>query len=296
MAALNREQWQRFAHATEWSPRFYEGTRNGSSLHHSNWGRFDDPSGIVYHRYSMMQGQQESFVCGLFEQMSERGHDSMLERDWAHLLARLYTPLRFPFYGLKMMSARLMMAGPVDPISNCAAYQAGDHIRWIDHTAYRTAELKQTFQDVGFGVNERKAWETDPVWQPLRELVEKAMAIRDWGELFAVLNLVVKPSIEEGMMSALADAASRCGDNVLSMLTNSQLSDARRHKDWSRALVSLALEESGNRIVLLDWINKWMPLATTAIETYCRELPDGETLATRARIFINSSQKSMGIA
>jgi toluene monooxygenase system protein E len=296
MAVLEHELWQHLASATEWSPRLLAGARNGSALHHADWGRFDDPSGIVYHRYSALQGQQESFVHALFDQMSERGHDGMLEREWAHSLARFYTPLRFPFQGLKMMSGRLMTSGPVDRIANCAAYQAGDHIRWVDHTAYRTAELAQTFRDGGFGRNERQVWETDAAWQPLRELVEQAMALKDWGELFCVLNLVLKPCVEEGIMTTLADVAGRADDTVLPMLVNSQLGDARRHKAWARALVSLALEEPGNRAVLGGWLESWMPLADRAIKAYCLELPDGETLASRARLFIGSFHVSMGIA
>lgn len=296
MAVLDRELWHHLANATEWSPRLENGARNGSSLHHPDWSRFDDPSGIVYYRYSTLQGQQESFVRGLFDQMSERGHDAMLERDWAHTLVRFYAPMRFPFQGLKMMSAQLMMSGPVDRISNCAAYQTGDHIRWLDHTAYRTAELGQTFRDSGFGLYERRSWETESTWQPLRELIERAMGVKDWGELFCVLNLVVKPSVEEGVMTALADVASRSDDTVLPLLTNSQLADAKRHKAWTRALVTLALEEPGNREILKGWLRQWMPLAVRAIDAYCAALPDGETLATRARLFISGFHSSMGIA
>lgn len=294
MGVLRREQWQHLVHATAWSTLFGDGVRNGSPLHHPDWSRYNDPAGIVYHKYSALQGQQESFVQGLFDQMSERGHDAMLQGEWVARLARLYTPLRFPFQALKMMSAHLMVSGPAEPVSNCAAYQTGDHIRWLDHIAYRTAELAQTFRDMGFGVNERTIWETDPAWQPLRELIERAMAVHDWGESFVVLNLVVKPCVEEGIMTSLADAGRRSGDTIMDLLTNSQLGDARRHKDWARALVAMAQEEKRNHTVLQEWLNQWMPLANRAIETYCVELPDGETLATRGRVFIGSFHASMG--
>jgi len=270
--------------------------RNQSPLRHPDWNAFRDPSEVTYRVYNIVQDGQESFVSGLVDQMSERGHDSMLERTWAGSLARLYAPMRYPFHALQMMSAYLTMIAPASTISNCSTYQTGDHFRWVSHVAYRTAELARTSPDVGFGRDERQYWERDPAWQGLRELMEKGLATWDWAESFTVLNLVIKPFLEEGVMLALADAARHQGDTVLPLIVDSQIVDARRHRRWAAALASMALEQDGNRTVLDGWLEQWMPLARRAVDAYCAHLPDGEAASERAANAVQAFHSTCGLA
>lgn len=269
--------------------------RNESLLKHADWNQFRDPSEMTYRVYNIVQDGQESFISGVFDQMSERGHDSMLERTWAGSLARLYTPSRYAFHALQMMSAYLTLMGPGSTISNCASYQTGDHFRWVSHTAYRTAELARTFPDIGFGREERSYWESDPAWQGIRELVELALVTWDWAEAFVVLNLVLKPVLEEGVMLTLADMARQNGDTVLPLVVDSQLNDARRHRRWATGLVSMALEVPGNEDVLKSWLDKWMPLAEKAVHTYCSALAERDAAANRAIKVVESFHRSIGL-
>ena len=177
--------------------RWFKQYRNASPLRHADWDAFRDPDELIYRTYNMMQDGQETYVNGLLDQMSERGHDSMLERTWAGSLARLYTPSRYLFHALQMASAYLSQMAPASTISNCATYQTADSLRWLSHTAYRTRELSKTFGDIGLGDDERRYWETDPAWQGWRELVEKALIAWDWGETFAAFSLVIRPAVEE---------------------------------------------------------------------------------------------------
>lgn len=275
--------------------QWYLKYRNGSALKHPDWNQYRDPSELTYRVYNIVQDGQESFVSGVFDQMSERGHDSMLESTWAGSLARLYAPMRYMFHTLQMMSAYVTMIAPASTLSNCASYQTGDHFRWLSHTAYRTAELAKTFPDVGFGKAERGYWEDDAAWQGVRELVERALVTWDWAEACFVLNLIVKPCLEEGVMLALADAARHNGDSVLPLVTDSQINDARRHRRWSSAWMAMALEQEGNRAVLAGWVQKWLPLGERAVRTYCEALPDGEAAADRAMKVVASHLQSQGL-
>lgn len=273
---------------------WYTHKRDQSPLRHPDWNAFRDPSELTYRVYNIVQDGQESFVTGLLNQMSDREHDRLLEPTWAGSLARLYAPLRYVHHGLQMMSAYLTMMAPASTISNCASYQTGDHFRWVSHTAYRTAELGKTFPSIGLGQDERRYWEDDPAWQGLRKLLELALVTWDWAEAFVVLNLVVKPCLEEGFMQPLADAARDNGDTLLPLLVDSQLADARRHRRWAAALTEMALSQDGNRALLQSWLDKWMPLADAAIQAYALALHDDER-AARARKSIADFHRSIGL-
>ena len=275
--------------------QWFKKNRNASPLQHADWNAFRDPDEIVYRTYNMLQDGQETYVYGLLDQFSARGNDAMLERTWAGSLARLYTPARYMFHALQMGSAYLAQIAPASTMSNCAAYQSADSLRWLTHTAYRTKELSKTFADVGFGQDERKYWETDKAWQGFRELVEKALVAYDWAESFTALNLVVRPAVEETILRGLGQAARHNGDTLLGLLTDTQLADAQRHRHWAGALVRLALEREGNREVLLGWIRKWEPLADAAIDAYCQALPEAPGAGAQAREATREFRRSIGL-
>jgi toluene monooxygenase system protein E len=274
---------------------WFKTNRNACPLKHTDWNEFRDPDEIVYRTYNMLQDGQETYVYGLFDQFSARGHDTMLEKTWAGSLARLYAPGRYLFHALQMSSAYLTQIAPASTISNCAAYQAADSLRWLTHTAYRTKELSKTFGDIGLGTDERGYWEQDKAWQGFRELAEKALVAYDWGEAFVSLSLVLRPAMEETVLRALGAAGRHNGDTLIGMLTDAQLVDAQRHRRWAGALVKMALTQEGNRDVLAGWIAKWEPLGDAAIDAYCAVLPDAPGAAAQARGAVREFRSSIGL-
>lgn len=273
--------------------RWFKQHRNASPLQHPDWNAFRDPDEMIYRTYNLLQDGQETYVLGLFDQFSTRGHDTMLEPTWAGSLARLYTPGRYLVHALQMGAAYLTQMAPASTISNCATYQAADSLRWLTHTAYRTRELARTFPETGFARDERRYWETDPAWQGWRRLVEQALVAWDWGESFVALNLVTRPAVEEAVLRALGHAARQQGDTLLGLLTDAQLQDAQRHRRWASELVRLAREQPGNHAVLDGWITKWAPLADEAIAAYCGALPDGAAAAARAQAATRQFRESL---
>lgn len=275
--------------------KWYRKYCNGSSLRHDDWNAFRDPDQLIYRTYNLLQDGQETYVQGLFDQFSDRGHDQMLSRDWSTVLARVYTPARYLFHTLQLGSAYIHQMAPASTITNCATYQTADSLRWLTHTAYRTKELSNAFPEAGFGEKERSVWENDSAWQGFRELMEKALVVWDWAEAFAAINLVAKPAIEEAVLEQLGNIARAQGDTLLGLLTQAQMRDAERHRRWSGALVKMALEKEGNREVLQAWVGKWQPLADAAIDAYCKALPESEGAADDAREATRLVRQSMGL-
>lgn len=274
--------------------QWFKQHRNASPLKHPDWNAFRDPDEIVYRTYNMMQDGQETYVRGLLEQFSARGHDAMLEATWAGSLARLYAPARYLFHALQMGSAYLTQMAPASTISNCATYQAADSLRWVTHTAYRTRELSKTFGDIGLGEREREYWENDKAWQGWRRAVETGLVAWDWAESFVALNLVIRPAVEETVLRGLGEAARHNGDTLLGLLTDAQLLDAQRHRRWAQALVRMALEQPGNREVLSAWLSKWGPVADQAIEAYAAAITDVPALAERATNATRQFRQGLG--
>jgi len=261
---------------------WYRRYRNETPLTSADWNAWRDPDETTYRAYNILQDGQETYVEGLLDEFSKRENDAGLDPEWLKVLARCYSPSRYPFHALQMASAYVGQVAPASTITNTCYFQAADSLRLVSHTAYRTRELANRFPDSGFITGERAEWEKDDCWQGFRELMERLLSTYDWSDSFIGLCLVAKPMIDECLLRRLGVAARRNGDTLLGMLTDAQLRDSDRAKRWTSSLVKFMAGEEGNTKRMQDYVNKWMPYAISAAKSYCSALPDGDEHAAAA--------------
>jgi toluene monooxygenase system protein E len=146
-------------------------------------------------------------------------------------------------------------------------------MRRIQRIAYRVRQLQQVYP--GFAADSRVLWQADPVWQPLREVVEKLLVAYDWAESFVGLNLVLKPLVDDLFMKCVSDLALRHGDYLLGQIFYSLNEDCQWHRQWSESLVRMAIEDhAGNKDTIQAWIDQWHPLAARAVRAFTLLLED----------------------
>lgn len=245
--------------------RWYEQHQGGSPLTCRDWERFRDPRETTYTKYTNLQRQKETFVDGVLQSIDELGYDQGLTEAWRGTLARAFAPSRYPFHGLQMIAAYVGQMGPSARITIAGAFQTADEIRRIQRVAYRMRQLQQTYP--GFGEESRATWQHDPIWQPLREVIERLLVTYDWGEALVALNLSLKPMIDELFLSHFASLAWQEGDPLLREILFSLGEDSKWHREWSFALFRLAAEDDPeNRRVMQGFLDQWHPLTLRAVE------------------------------
>jgi toluene monooxygenase system protein E len=275
--------------------RWYRRYRSESPLRHPDWDEFRDPDALVYRGYNRLQDEAETYIDGVLDELDGERHDATLPRGWVDDLRRLHTPSRYLAHAVQMASAYLSQMAPASTITNCATFQAADSLRWLSHVAYRTRQLADAWPGLGFGTDERIAWESDPAWQGFRRLLEELLVAYDWGETFVALNLVAKPAIAAAIHEPLARAASHRGDRLTPILAQTALRDDARSRRWSVALVRMVGEAHGNGPVLERWIAKWVPLAEDAVDRFVAAIPVDGAVA-RARQALHESVRELGFA
>ena len=92
------------------------------------------------------------------------------------------------------------------------------------------------------------------------------MIAYDWGEALVVTNVLVKPHFDRLVNVELAGhLAATNKDPVLGNVHFSLDEDARWHREWSRRLIQLAVDDTPeNAEVISNWIDAWRPLASEA--------------------------------
>ena len=172
--------------------------------------------------------------------------------------------LRFPCHALSMLAAYVGQMAASGRVVVCAAMQAADEVRRVQRFAYRMVALRKTRP--GFGEGAREAWERDPRWQPLRELVERALVTWDANEALVALCLCIKPPFDELFDAYWPALAKASGDPLLVPIAASLHEDALWHRAWSSALVaSLIADDGARRDVAQTWVDAWAPRALDAL-------------------------------
>ena len=240
--------------------------REGSALK-GGCEAFADPRGTTYRAYNEIQDRKEDAVDGLLREVDDTGYDDRLSEDWLDFLDRWYAPLRFPVHGLQMLASYVAQLAPSSRITNCAAFQAADELRRLQRITYRTVQMA-THRPRAQAADHRQVWEEAVELQPLRELVERALVVYDWGEAFVVTNLVVKPHVDQLINQVIAGSlADANGDPILRSIHFSLDEDARWHRYWSMALLrTVTADGPANAELITEWAQKWRPLVAAAVD------------------------------
>jgi len=246
---------------------WYAKHQAGSPLTAKDWERFVDPRETTYTKYTARAHIKETYLDGIFASIEQSDYDAALSPEWRTVLARLLSTLRFPLHGLQMMSAYVGQMAPSGRITIAAMFQTADELRRIQRIAYRLGQLRLVHSELGS--DGREIWQRDPAWQPLREAIERGLVTYDWGEALILLNLCLKPVIDDLFMVQLPQLAKEHGDYALGQIFSCLAEDCQWHEAWTLALLGMAIEDREmNRNVISDWVQKWARFAFRAAEGF----------------------------
>ena len=259
------------APATSGSPR----GDDASPLRCDHWHGFRDPDELTYGRYVMLQDEAEAVVHGVLGEYHRAAHDSCLAPEWLDALGVLFTPLRYPLYGLQQVEAYLGVTAPTSCVTNAAAFAAADFLRATSIVAHRTRRLQICHPVRSFADRDRVMWQQQPAWQPARRAVEMAMQADDFGEALTAVNLVLWPALESVLYRSFGEVARTNGDDLTWLLLTSLAHDAERNRRWSTALARYAVRQRpANEAIFQGWADRWTPRATEAVEPLAAIIAD----------------------
>ena len=263
-------------------------TEDSTALRSSDWWAFRDPHKTWQRPYVKLQAEQGRALERIVETAKARDLFTHFDPQWAQeVLACHYAACAFVEYGLFRCFAYAQREALSDVIGNVCIFNAADKIRYAQEISLYGMELGQALS--GFSDAEaKKVWLTDPLWQGVRENVEKLMVLRDWGEMVVAINLVFEPLLGELIRSEFFLRFSpRNGDSVTPAIVESAELDWERNQKWTKAFAQLLLGDPShtdhNRKIMQEWVDQWTPLTLKAAQNLAPlfELPPAkpQTLA-----------------
>ena len=248
---------------------------DASALHCEQWHGFSDPDELTFGRYVTLQDDADTIVYGALEYYDTAAHDVMLGPDWLEALGELFTPLRYPLYGLQQVESYLGVVAPASNVVNAAAFATTDLVRATSVVALRTRQLQMRHPARSFAGRDRAIWQEMPAWQPARRAVETALEATEFGEALTAVNLVLWPALDAVLFRCFGQVARANGDDLTWLLLATLAKDAERNRRWSTALARYAVQQRrANEAVFGGWADRWVSHTAAAVEPLAAAIAD----------------------
>lgn len=259
--------------AQDWVYAFADG-RGGypmdwTALKSSTWHDFRDPNEewektIYIHNSRVVVQQQENVSTAKLTGAFGRWDPSWVKTVEHHVSAWAHAE-----HGLGMhVFLPAQRDAPTNMHNNAISVNAIHKLRFAQDLVLYNLELSEEFENFD-GKAHIETWRNDPVWQKVRETVERLTAIRDWAEAVFAANYIFEPLIGVLFRSRFVmQVASPHGDFTTPAIVGAGEKDYSRNLRWSRDLFGLLVNDPDhstfNKEVLQGWIGEWAPLCVDA--------------------------------
>ncbi len=259
-----------------WIYGFADGTggypQEWTALKSSNWHLFLDPNEeweqTIYRNNANVVRQIGQNLANAKAARAFEGWNS----GWIKTVERHVSAWAHVEHGIGMhVYLPAQRDAPTNMINNALSVASAHKLRFGQDIILYNLELSESLE--GFdGAAHKEAWISDPIWQGVRENVEKLTAIRDWAEAFFAATIVFEPLVGELFRSEFVmQVAALQGDFVTPTLMGAGESDTARDLRVSRRLFAMLSEDEQhgeqNRAMMQTWLERWTPVSVSAART-----------------------------
>jgi propane monooxygenase small subunit len=155
--------------------------------------------------------------------------------------------------------------------NNAISVMAVHKMRAAQDIALYNLEVSEQFPDTFEASVHQEVWMEDPIWQGVRENVERLTNLGDWAEALFATNIVFEPLVGELFRSGFTmHTAPAQGDFVVPTIMGLIESEYERDLNATRDMFTLLAEEEEhgeeNKEVMQEWLSHWVPLSVKAAQ------------------------------
>ena len=242
-----------------------------TALKSSNWHLFLDPNEeweqTIYRNNANVVRQIGQILA------NAKAADSFAawNRSWVKVVERHVSAWAHAEHGLGMhVYTPAQRDAPTNMINNALTLGAIHKLRFAQDIILFNLECSEQID--GFdGSAHKESWQNDPVWQGVRENVEKLTGIRDWAQAFFATAVVFEPLVGELFRSGFVlQEAAHQGDFVTPTIMGAGESDTAREQRGARALFRMLADDEqhgeANRNLMQEWLAEWVPVSLEAAQ------------------------------
>jgi propane monooxygenase small subunit len=190
-------------------------------------------------------------------------------RSWVRVVERHVSAWAHVEQGLGMhVYTPAQRDAPTNMINNALALGAVHKLRFAQDLILYNLEVSENIE--GFdGAAHQDVWQNDPIWQGVRENVEKLTGIRDWAQAYFATAVVFEPIVGELFRSGFVmHAAALQGDFITPSVMGCGEADTAREQRGARVLFRMLADDpthgAENRAIMQGWLEEWLPVSLAA--------------------------------
>ena len=276
-----------------WDPEHELHDASRTAIVMADWYAFKDPRQFYYGAYTLARARQQDAAESSFEFVESRALLEQMDADTRALTLSVLMPLRHAAWGANMNNTGMCADGYGTVVTQPCMYHAMDNLG----VAQYLTRIGLMLGDADTLEAGREAWINDPVWQPLRRLVEKTLVTKDWFELFVAQNFVLDgllyPLVYEQFVDKHLNAHGGAGVSMLTAFMGEWHGETKR---WIDSVIKTAAGESeANKALLIEWTRQWRAAVVEALSPIAQQAlgeTAGDVLATVEQSFNDRAAKA----
>jgi len=240
-----------------------------TALKSSDWHAFRDPNEewertIYVHNARIVQQLTQSIESAKLNDAFSRWDPTWVKFLQSHVGAWAHAE-----HGLGLhvfLSAQ--RSAPTNMHNNAIAVNSVHKLRFAQDLILYNLELSEQFESFD-GQAHRAAWMGDPVWQGVRDAVERLTTVVDWAEAVFATNYVFEPLVGVLFRSRFVmQVAVHHADFTTPTVMGAGEADYARDHRYSRDLFALLANDAqhgdANHKKMQGWLGEWVPYAVEA--------------------------------
>jgi len=263
-ASFDIEAVTNFHYKPLWDPQHKLNDPSRSVIRMADWHSVTDPRQFYYGAYVQNRAKMQEATEHSYSFCDKRGLITRLPEAMQENLLKYLVPLRHVEMGANMNNSSIAGDCVAGTMTQMHIYQAMDR---LGTGQYLSRIALMVDGGTGEALDRSKGyWMDDPLWQPMRRLVEDTLVVRDWFELTLVQNLIIDGLMYPLMYEALDQWLGEQDAADVSMLTEFMRDWSKETVRWVDAMVKTVMAESeGNAAQLQLWVDAWEPRAYEAL-------------------------------
>ena len=235
-----------------------------------NWHAYRDPNEEWERTIYRHQNQNVKQVTQNIDHAKSANVFADWNEKWFEILAKHVSTWMHPEHGLGLyVFVKANREAPTNMHNNAISVMAIHKLRAAQDIALFNLEVSEQFPDKFDGSAHQDVWMNDPIWQGVRENVERMFVLGDWAEQVFAANIVFEPLVGELFRSGFAmHAAPSQGDFVTPTIMGLIESEYDRDLNATRDMFTLLAEDEThgeeNREVMQEWLSQWVPYSIAA--------------------------------
>ena len=247
-----------FHYRPTWDPEHEIFDADRTAINMQDFDDLTDPRQYYYAPYVIQRSKQQETMEKNFSMVEKRGLLTALDTALIERIRRIVIPFRHAEWGANTNNLFIAAYGFGTPMPVAADFQGMDRLGIAQYLT--RIGLILSGNDPEILDRAKSEWLDDPMWQPLRKLIEDSFVLKDWFELHLLQNFLL-----DGMLHPLlfehfdADVVDN-GGTVFAMLTEFFVEWYKEAIRWTdHTIKTAAAESTENKTLLYGWKDRWMP-------------------------------------